>query len=217
MKSQEASVSVTTAEVLQGAASEVRVIGGLSPLYAECYVCAPATTCACAPCDNLAMHYGLLTAPADSVVVCAAGGLQDCGYVGELAGLDAINRGLAGFIIDGSIRDAADLERLQFPVFHVGTAPGSCAKQNLVSFGQPIEVRGVTVNPGDQIVADRDAVVVVPSERWSAVRDAALSVHEREDAMRARLRSGERLAAMISLPPDRPTDIAPDPGSSSPS
>lgn len=197
---------MTSAEVLQGAQHDVSVVPGLAPLYSDCYIAAPATTCACAPCDNLAMHYGLITAAAGSVLVCSTHGLQDCGYIGELAGIDAINRGIVGFVIDGSIRDASDLERLRVPVFHMGTAPGSCAKNGAVSVGEQITMGGVTVNPGDYIVADRDAVVVIPSDRWDAVKAAARKVREREDEMRSRLRSGERLSTMISLPADKPEE-----------
>jgi 4-hydroxy-4-methyl-2-oxoglutarate aldolase len=153
------------------------------------------------------MHYALMTAQPGTVMVCAANGLVDCGYFGELAGIDAQNRGLVGLVIDGSIRDAGDLERLRFPVFYAGTAPSTCAKKTLESLGEPIVVRGVTINPGDQIVADRDAIVVVPADRWSDVQEAARAVHTREDAMRARLREGERLSTMIPLPADA-LDIA---------
>jgi len=199
---------VTSAEILQAASQDVSVVRGLAPLYADCYVCGPAMTCACAACDNLAMHYALMTAPPGTVMVCAANGLLDCGYFGELAGIDAQNRGLLGLVMDGSIRDAADLERLKFPIFYAGTAPSSCTKKSLISLGETVVVRGVAINPGDQIVADRDAVVVIRKDRWPDVEKGAEAVHERENAMRARLREGEPLSSMISLPADAPATEA---------
>jgi regulator of RNase E activity RraA len=61
-------------------------------------------------------------------------------------------------------------------------------------------MQGVVVRPGDQVIADHDAIVVVPAEHWAEVRMKALEVRQREDMMRTRLAAGEPLAAMISLP-----------------
>jgi 4-hydroxy-4-methyl-2-oxoglutarate aldolase len=192
---------LTTADVMQAAGAEKAfIVSDLYALYSDCFASGPAMTCACAPRDNLAMHYALMTAPPGSVIVCDAGGRIDGGYFGELAALDARNRGIVGFVIDGSVRDAAELEELGFPVFCVGTAPASCKKETARSVGEPITVRGVGISPGDRVVADRDAVVVVPSPAWPEVQAKAEAVRVSEDEIRCRLRAGQRLSDMLSLP-----------------
>ena len=88
--------------------------------------------------------------------------------------MDAEGRGLQGLVIDGSIRDGGLIAVLGFPVFHAGFAPATSVKELAPSVGEPVEVGGVTVTPGDQIVADSDAVLVVPAADWPAVEAAAL-------------------------------------------
>jgi 4-hydroxy-4-methyl-2-oxoglutarate aldolase len=192
----------TTAEIAQGSPHASTVIPTIGRLFSPSYICAPAATCACAPRDNLALHAALITAHPGYVIVCDCDGRTDGGYFGELAALDARNRGLVGLVIDGSVRDAGDLEVLVFPVFCLGTAPTSCRKEEYRSVGEPVRMQGVIVRPGDQIIADNDAIVVVPAEHWSEVRANAFEVRQREEVMRARLAAGEPLAAMVSLPPE---------------
>ena len=60
-------------------------------------------------------------------------------------------------------------------------------------------VGGVLVSPGDQVVADRDGVVVVPASEWAAVQADAAALGEREQKTRDRLAAGERLADINGL------------------
>jgi 4-hydroxy-4-methyl-2-oxoglutarate aldolase len=69
----------------------------------------------------------------------------------------------------------------------------------MVSVGRPVTIRGVLVRPGDQIVADRDGVVVVPSLIWKEVKEAALAIAVREDGYLWRLRLGERIVDVLGL------------------
>lgn len=190
----------SAAEVAQAGGEGVLVIRGLQPAYRSAAVCGPAVTCSCDARDNLALHHALLSAPANGVLVCDAGGRQDGGYFGELMALDAGAHGVAGLVIDGSVRDLAELEKLRFPIFHRGSCPHSCGKEHGGSVGEPVTVGGVRVSPGDQIVADIDAAVVIPRDRWPRVRDGACAVQERERKIRAALADGSRLASLISVP-----------------
>ena len=159
-------------------------------------------TCACAPADNLALHRALFAAQRGAVIVCDAGGNVDVGHFGELMALDAQGQGIGGLVIDGGVRDSRPVEELGFPVFHSGLAPRASRKERVRSVGEPVSVGGVRVAPGDQVIADRDAVLVVPKDAWREVRAGAEALREREAGIRAELARGRRLAELISLPED---------------
>ncbi|MGB3200564.1 MAG: RraA family protein, partial [Nodosilinea sp.] len=81
----------------------------------------------------------------------------------------AQNRGIAGFIIDGVIRDLAEVREAQFPVFARGLMPVPGQKKQLGQLNQPIVCGGVAVNPGDMVVADEEGIVVIPAGQQEAV------------------------------------------------
>jgi 4-hydroxy-4-methyl-2-oxoglutarate aldolase len=119
----------------------------------------------------------------------------------KLAAIDAAERGLLGLVIDGSIRDGRAVAVLGFPVFHVGFEPASCAKQRALSVGDPVQIGGVEIAPGDQVVADCDAVLVVARADWPCVEAAATEIEAREEELRVDLRAGRRLADLLESPP----------------
>ena len=83
---------------------------------------APAFTVQCAPADNLAIHVGVVSAPAGSALVVQVDGVPERGYWGEVLATAAEARGLAGLVIDAGVRDVDALERHTFPVFSSCTA-----------------------------------------------------------------------------------------------
>ena len=190
----------STPEVLQAAGAAARFVGGLTPLTPTAVLCGPAATCACAPRDNLAVHRLLEVAPAGSVLVVDAGGRTDCGHVGELAAMDAEFRELQGVLIAGAIRDSGALAALGFPVFHGGIAPAACVKERVLSVNEPVTIGGVEIAPGDQVVADNDAILVVAAAEWPAVETAAQALRDAEDDIRVALNQGQRLADLLDLP-----------------
>ena len=186
--------------MLHAAGAAARFVHGLTALTETAALCGPAATCACAPGDNLAVHRLLEQAPEGSVLVVAAGGRTDCGHFGELAAMDAEFREIQGLVIDGAIRDSGVLATLGFPVFHCGFAPASCVKERVVSIGEPVTIGGVEIAPGDQVIADRDAILVVAAADWPAVEAGAKAIQEAEDEIRIALNQGQRLADLLDLP-----------------
>ena len=191
---------ISTAAVLEASGGRAQAISGLSHLTLMDAICAPAATCVCAPGDNLALHRLLQQAPEGAALVVGAGGRTDVGYFGELMAMDAEGRDLQGLVIEGSIRDGGLIAVLGFPVFHAGFAPATSVKELAPSVGEPVEVGGVTVTPGDQIVADSDAVLVVPAADWPAVETAAREIQAHEDNLRTHLLRDGRLADLLELP-----------------
>ena len=191
------SVPVTAAA--QAGRNRVRVMAGLTTRAGGDYLCGPALTCACAPEDNLAMHAALYQARPGAVLVCDGAGSTRCALFGELMATDALNQGLGGLVVAGPIRDIAGIDGLGFPVWCTGTAPGQAAKATVVSVGLPVVVGGVLVASGDQVIADRDGVVVVPAAEWPALQDEVAALGAKEGRTRERLAAGERLADINGL------------------
>ena len=190
----------STPEVLQAAGGAARFVRGLSPITVTAALCGPAATCACAPGDNLAVHRLLEVAPEGSVLVVDAGGRTDCGHFGELAAMDAEFRGIQGLVIAGAIRDSGMLAVLGFPVFHRGIAPAGCVKERVLSVNEPVTIGGVEIAPGDQVVADGDAILIVAAADWPAVEAGAQEIRDAEDELRIALNQGQHLADLLDLP-----------------
>jgi 4-hydroxy-4-methyl-2-oxoglutarate aldolase len=192
-------VRLPTTWAAQAGRDWVRVMTGLTTFVGRPYLCGPALTCACVPGDNLAMHAAIYQAAPGSVIVCDGAGTTSTALVGEFMATEAANRGLAGIVVSGPVRDIEDLARLGLPVLCTGTAPGQSAKAGLLSVGQPVVVGGALVRTGDQIIADQDGAVVVPAGAWPGVRTDAGALAAREDEVRRRLAAGERLADIQGL------------------
>jgi 4-hydroxy-4-methyl-2-oxoglutarate aldolase len=191
--------TVPVTGVAQVGRDRVRVMTGLTTQAGQPYLCGPALTCACAPDDNLAMHAALYQARPGALLVCDGTGTARCALFGELMATDALNQGLAGLVVSGPIRDIAGIDELGFPVWCTGTAPGQAAKAAVVSVGLPVVVGGVLVASGDQVIADRDGVVVVPAAEWPAIQAEVAALTAKEDRTRERLAAGERLADINGL------------------
>jgi len=193
------SEAVPVTGVAQAGRDRVRVMTGLTTHAGRPYLFGPALTCACAPEDNLAMHAALYQAQPGAVLVCNGAGTRQCALFGELMATDAANQGLAGLVVAGPVRDIADIDELGFPVWCTGTAPGQAAKAAAVSVGLPVIVGGVLIASGDQVIADRDGVVVVPAAEWPTIQAEVAAIAAKEQKTRERLATGERLADINGL------------------
>jgi 4-hydroxy-4-methyl-2-oxoglutarate aldolase len=135
----------------------------------------------------------------DDVLVCAANGSLRSGIWGELLSTAARNRGCVGVIADGAVRDVVRMRQMGFPAFARGTIVyDSKDRQRVSAIDVPVQIDGVTLAPGDLVVADEDGVVVVPQAVEAAVvRRAWDKVHaenEVRDAIRAGLTATEAFA-----------------------
>ncbi len=101
--------------------------------------------------------------PGDAVVVDAgASGMNAA--LGDLISTKAKHRGIAGFVVDGHVRDLPDILELDFPVFARGTTSIGPLHRGPGEINYPICCGGVVVNPGDVVVADSFGVVIVPKD-----------------------------------------------------
>lgn len=162
-------------------------------------VVGPAFTCWTRPGDNLWIHKALEEAAAGDVIVVNGGGDETRALIGELIGIRAKIKGIAGFVIDGAVRDAEGLAQYGMPVFARAITPAGPYKDGPGMLSTPIAVGGVSVAPGDIIVGDSDGVAVIPQARAEEILIAARAVQEREDERRAGYE-----AALEALQANRP-------------
>jgi RraA family protein len=132
-----------------------------SPRHA---LCGPALTVKVFPGDNLMVHKALDVAEPGDIVVVDAGASTLNAVLGDLISTKAKHREIAGFVVDGLIRDLPDILQLDFPVFARGDTPIGPLHRGPGEINYPICCGGVVVNPGDIVVADAAGIVIVPQD-----------------------------------------------------
>ncbi len=146
---------------------------GVRPLWTPVpRLAGPAYTVQCPPGDNLMLHAAIYRAEPGSVIVVESGDVDYALAGGNVCAV-AQRRGVAGFVVDGLVRDLGEVREAGFPVFGRGVIPIPGTKQALGALGGPVRCGGVLVQPGDIVVADEEGVVVVPAVRQAEVLDAA--------------------------------------------
>ena len=157
---------------------------GLRPVWAGARLAGRARTVWTRSGDNLYLHQALDVAePGDVIVVNGHGDLSRA-LMGDLIGVRAQRLGVAGFVIDGAVRDAEALGELGLPVFACGVTPAGPYKNGPGRLDVPVAIGGVVVHPGDIIVADADGVVVVPSDTAEATLLLAEEIERNEKVKR---------------------------------
>jgi len=155
---------------------------GIRPLWAGMpRLAGPAYPVRCAPGDNLMLHAAIHRAPAGAVIVVEAGD-QDYAVAGGNVCAWAQRRGVAGFVVDGVIRDVAEVRARRVPVLARGVIPIPGGKARAGVLNGPVTCGGVRVEPGDVVVADEEGVVVVPRARAEEVLRAAEARAARDGA-----------------------------------
>ncbi|WP_018353634.1 RraA family protein [Longispora albida] len=169
---------------------------GIRPLWTPVpRIAGPAFTVRCPPGDNLMLHAAIYRAAPGSVIVVESGDLDYALAGGNVCAV-AQRRGVAGFVLDGLIRDLGEIRENGFPVFARGIIPIPGTKGAAGPLNTPVRCGGVTVAPGDIVVADEEGVVAVPAARAAEIlavaqaklaKEAAESLSDWEAAHRAKV------------------------------
>lgn len=135
------------------------------------------------PYQDLFAAYGSLE-PGHVIVIAA--GDQVSAMWGELLSVAARARGAVGVVIDGLVRDVAQIAEVGFPMFAAGTSPlDSAGRQEIVEYGSAIDCGMATVSPGDWIFGDEMGVIVIPAQ----LAEEAVRLAEEKDAGESIVRS----------------------------
>lgn len=142
------------------------------------------------PADNLMVHKAIDIAEPGDVIAIAGDGDGAHALIGELMCMHARRRGVAGFVVDGPVRDGAAIRALGFPVYARGLTPRGPFKDGPGEIGVPISCGGAVIDPGDLLVGDGDGVVVVPADSAADVLADAKAVLAKEAEIMQQIEAG---------------------------
>jgi RraA family protein len=140
--------------------------------------------------DNLAVLRAFdFCRPGDVLVIDAGGDLTNA-VIGGIMTAGAAMLGLAGVVIDGAIRDLAEIRERDFPVFARGANHRGPYKNGPGEINVAVNIGGMIVNPGDIVVGDQDGVLAFPASEAAAVIDKALAQQKKEEWQMEEIRNG---------------------------
>jgi 4-hydroxy-4-methyl-2-oxoglutarate aldolase len=172
---------------------DVAMDAGLGPVGRGVEMAGTALTVSASPGDNLAIHKAITMAEPGDVLVVDGDGYTGAAFMGELMCASCQANDLSGVVVDGAVRDRADLEELDLPVFARGVHPAGPLKAHPGSINVPVTCGGVSVTPGDIVVGDDDGVSVVPAEAAEATLERARTKMADETELRERVERGDYL------------------------
>jgi RraA family protein len=161
---------------------------GLRPFHRGGFMIGSALTVRTRPGDNLMVHKAIdLAQPGDVIVVDAGGELTNA-IVGEIMTTLAQTRGVAGMVIDGSVRDLDAIAASDFPVYARGITHRGPYKDGPGEINVVVNVGGQTIAPGDIVVGDADGVLAVPRSEAAHVANLARAQMDREAGILSAIR-----------------------------
>lgn len=174
--------------------------GAIKPVAPEMRLCGPARTVRAMVADNSALHAAINLCAPGEVIVVDAEGFEDAALFGGLMCRACMAKGFGGLVIDGAVRDAAEIAEFGFPVFSRAIVPRGPHKNFGGVLDGPIACGGVAVSSGDLILGDRDGVTVVPHAQLGAAKAAAQEILEREAKAEAVVAEGGTLSDLYGAP-----------------
>lgn len=174
--------------------------GGIKPLDPTMRLVGQARTVRCMVGDNSALHAAITLIRPGEILVADAGGFLGTAVWGGVMTEAARRQAIAGLIVDGAVRDRAEIVKSAFPCFARGAVPAGPHKGFGGAIDVPISCGGVAVHPGDLIVADADGVTVVPLSRVETTLSAYHALKAKEEQALAALDAGGTLADIYGVP-----------------
>lgn len=142
------------------------------------------------PGDNLMIHKAIDMADPGDVIVVDGGGELTQALVGELMQMHAQVRGIAGFVIDGAIRDVAAFYAADFPCFARGNTHRGPFKEGPGEINVPVAIGGLVIQAGDLVVGDEDGLVAIPADEIENLLTAAIAQAQREEQRKEAILAG---------------------------
>jgi 4-hydroxy-4-methyl-2-oxoglutarate aldolase len=171
----------------------------IKPNWNSGRIVGPALTIMTYPSDNFMIHVGLTLAQEGDILIVDAGNYQNAGLWGEILTVNAMQRNVKGFVIDGAVRDVKEIEELGFPIFSSGVNARGGYKSNPGTVNMPVSCGGVAVCPGDLIVADENGVAVIPRQDIESVYEECIEKMNAESKIIEQLKQGKDTFEVMNM------------------
>lgn len=171
----------------------------IRPRSANPRMAGPAFTVRVHTADILMVSKALSECPKGSVLVIDGHGERNTALWGGLTTAAADRKGLAGIVVDGAIRDIAEIRLSRLPVFARAVVASAGGAEYAGELEVPVQCGGIVVNPGDWLVGDDDGVVVIPIKRLEEAIRIGNSIIEAEKRIAAAIAAGEDLGNFLRV------------------
>lgn len=164
---------------------------GIKPVKPGARVIGTAITVKVKPGDNLFLHKAIYLTGKGYVIVLDSNEHKTCAAWGNMMTLGAMAMGVEGVVLDGAVRDVAEIKELGFPVFASAAIPNGPTTNGPGRINCVITCGGISVNPGDLIFGDDDGVVAVPPYLLEEVLLKAEKKADSEELRKKELEQGK--------------------------
>ncbi len=173
----------------------------IKPLEKTMKLCGSALTVLTRPGDALYVQAAIdIARPGDVVVIDASGGVEAC-VIGERLSFYFQKKGVVGVVVDGAVRDAQGVVDMGMSCFARGINMKIWGSDGPGAVNVPVQCGGVTVNPGDVVVGDRDGVVFIPRNDAKRVLELTAKHLEGELERVRAVESGQSVTEVFELAP----------------
>ena len=172
----------------------------IKPVAAGMSFVGQAVTVRCMVGDNLALHHAIDRAPPGAVIVADARAHADTAVWGGLMHTAAEHKGIAAVVVDGAMRDVAELRESKLPAYCRAIVPAGPHKGFGGEINGPIQCGGVSLAAGDLVLGDDDGVVVVRMDQLAGLLQRCRARLEREQQVVAGIKAGKSTIELLGLP-----------------
>lgn len=181
----------STATICEAYGGKGALFHTIKPIRSPMKLCGPVIPVMTRPGDNLIVHKAIYVAKPGDVLLVGTSSFVEAGFWGSIMTVAAKQRGIAGLVTDGAVRDTEEIIKMDFPVFCQSISIKGTTKTCMGTINHPVHFGGVKIEPGDLIVGDSDGVVVVAREDVPGVLEMARQRDEKEKRISAELRQGK--------------------------
>jgi regulator of RNase E activity RraA len=190
---------ITTAHISDVAPTGLVLHRRVRAIWSGARASGPALPVKVAPGDNASLLAAIDGAERGDIIVVDGADFRGRALWGAIMAYAAQMRGVAGLVVDGAVRDVAEITAMQFPVFACAQTPIGPYNKVRGSIGAPISCAGVAVAAGDLVYADDDGVVVIPQADADDILAAARVRAAREEDVVEALTQGLTLREAVPL------------------